>query len=378
MRSKTNALWVKKILLLWWWTGGHIMPLLAIYNSLKDDKNLEFFWVGESGSLEENIAWKNEIKFYAIKSGKLRRYFSFRTFVEPFHILIWIIQSIIILYKLKPDLIFSKWWYVSLPMAIAGKIFWIKLFLHESDSVPGLANRIVARFASKIFLGFESAKVYFKNMEVEVIGQILNPELFENYKEKYNLIDFSTSSKWQKGQKLQNVGNDCHRSERQIRTNLLVIAWSQWSTRIFDFLLRNIDKLKNFKIDIILGSQNMTFREKFEKYSFVNVYDFVDQNILKNLYYTSDLAITRAGATTLAEIEAFNIRMIIIPLTESANNHQYYNALEYEKKWNVLINENELNNSWIDKILTFDWYKKQLLDFKNTNSLEIIKKTILK
>jgi UDP-N-acetylglucosamine:LPS N-acetylglucosamine transferase len=70
--------------------------------------------------------------------------------------------------------------------------------------------------------------------------------------------------------------------------------------------------------------------------------------------------------------------MIIIPLTESANNHQYYNALEYEKKWNVLINENELNNSWIDKILTFDWYKKQLLDFKNTNSLEIIKKTILK
>ena len=351
MHSKTSTLGAKKILLLWWWTGGHIMPLLAIYNSLKNDSNLEFFWVGERHSLEENIAGKNGIKFFSIKSGKLRRYFSFRTFVEPVNILIWIIQSIILLHKLKPDLIFSKWWYVSLPMAIAGKLFWIKLFLHESDSIPWLANRIVARFASKIFLGFESAKVYFKNREVEVIGQILNPELFNNIEKS------DVKSK---------------------NTNLLVIAWSQWSTRIFEFLLRNIEKLKDFKINVILGSQNTVFREKFEKYSFVNVYDFVDQNILKNLYYTSDIAITRAGATTLAEIEAFNIGMIIIPLTESANNHQYYNALEYEKKWNVLINENELNNYWIDKVLKFDWYKKQLLDFKNTNSLEIIKKTILK
>lgn len=356
MCSETSALGTQKILLLWWWTGGHIMPLLAIYNSLKDDKNLEFFWVGESGSLEQEIAWKNGIAFYAIKSGKLRRYFSFRTFVEPFNILIWIIQSIILLYKLKPSLIFSKWWYVSLPMAIAGKFFWIKLFLHESDSIPGLANRLVARFASKIFLGFESAKVYFKNKEVEVIGQILNPELFKNFTETPSPL--GRGLEW--------------------GTNLLVIAGSQGSTRIFDFLLGNIEKLKNFKIDIILGSQNTTFRKKFEKYDFITLYDFVDQNILKNLYYKADIAITRAGATTLAEIESFNIKMIIIPLKESANNHQYYNALEYEKKWNILIRENELNKIWIDKILTFDWYKKEFTDFKSINSLDIIKKTILK
>lgn len=339
---------MKKILLVWGWTWGHIMPLLAIYNSFKNNREFEFFWIGESASLEEKISRENNIDFYPIKSGKLRRYFSLKTLVEPINILIWIFQSLALIKKLKPDLIFSKWWYVSLPMAIAGKISWVKVFLHESDTIPGLANRLVGKFASRIFLGFESASRYFNPKKCETIGQLLNPDLVENLS----------------NQKLQ----------KNKKTNLLVVAGSQWSTRIFEFLLKNMDKLEDFDITIVLGSLNTSFKNKFEKFKNITTYDFINHNQIKNLYYNADIAITRAGATMLAELELFNIKLIIIPLKESANNHQYYNALEYEKKWNILLEENNMNKFWIDKILKYSWYKKEIENNFSISWIDKIKK----
>lgn len=331
---------MKKILLVGWGTGWHILPLLAIYNGLSERKDLEFFWIWERDSLEEKIAKDNNIKFFPIKSGKLRRYFSFKTFLEPFNILTWIFESLKILNIQKPDLIFSKWWYVSLPMAIAWKMAWINIFMHESDSIPWLSNRIVGKFALKVFLGFENAKKYFNPKKCEVVWQILNPDLF---------IDI-----WEK--------------EISNKTNLLVIAWSQWSTRIFNFLLENIQSLDNFDITIVLWSQNIYLKEKFDNIKNIRTYWFVDHQILKKLYNNADIAITRAWATNLAELEAFFIKMMIIPLKESANNHQYFNALEYEKRWNIMITEDELYKKWLKEILYLEWYKKQELNNSSLSS----------
>ncbi len=299
--------------------------------------------------MEEKISNDNWIDFHIIKSWKLRRYFSFKTFVEPFNIIIWILQSLKILKKLNPDLIFSKWWYVSLPMAIAWKLVWIPVYMHESDSVPWLSNRIVGKFALKIFLWFESAKKYFKKWKCKVVWQILNPELFKDIK-------------W---------------AILSVKTNLLIVAWSQGSTRIFNFVLDNIEKLNNFQIRVILWSQNLSFKEKFEKHENIEIFGFVDHSIMKEIYNITDVAITRAWATNLAELEAFWIKMIIIPLKESANNHQYYNALEYEKKWNIMLIEDNLSTQWIDNILKLEWYKKGSINYKNISSIDIIRKEIL-
>jgi len=93
--------------------------------------------------------------------GKLRRYFSFQTFLIPFQVLIGIAQSVGTLYKEKPTAIFSKGGYVSLPVAIAGWILRIPVYLHESDSIPGLANKIVGHFATGIFCAFSEADSFF-------------------------------------------------------------------------------------------------------------------------------------------------------------------------------------------------------------------------
>jgi len=257
---------MKKIALAWGWTWWHITPLVSLYKYLWNE-NYVFFWIWENNSLEQKIAWENEIKFYGIRAGKLRRYFSLQTIIEPFKIISGIFQAIKILSEEKPDLIFSKWWFVSLPIAIAAYFLWIKLFLHESDSVPWLANKYVGKFASKIYLWFDVAKKYFDLRKTEVTWQILNPELFTDLVEK---------------------------PENLHRTQLLIIWWSQWSKRIFEYILWNIDKLNNYEITIVLWSLNSNMKEQFKSYSNITTYDFIDQNVLKNIYQKTDIAITRA------------------------------------------------------------------------------------
>lgn len=338
---------MKKILLVWGWTWWHITPLVSIYKYFQD-KNYEFVWIWENNSLEQKIARENNIKFYSIKAWKLRRYFSLQTIIEPFKIIVWIFQSIRILKEEKPDIIFSKWWFVSLPLAIAAKFLKIKLFLHESDSVPWLANRYVSKFADKIYIGFDEANKYFDSKKTQVIGQILNPDLFTNL-----------------------VKN----AEKSKKTNLLVIWWSQWSRRIFEYILNNIESLKDFEISIVLGSLNSEMKKLFNKFDNIKTYEFISQNELKQIYYNTDISITRSWATSLAELEVFNIKMIMIPLKESANNHQYFNALSYKKKWNIMIEENEIKklNQELQKLIGF---KKENKILNSTFALEKIKKDI--
>lgn len=330
---------MKKVALVWWWTWGHITPLLSIFRNMSQENGFDFFWVWESDSLEQKIALENNIRFYPVRAWKLRRYLSFKTFFEPFKIILGIFDAISILKKESPDLIFSKWWYVSMPVAIASKILWIKLFLHESDTVAWLANRYVWMFAQKVFLGFKEASIYFEKEKVEVVWQVLNPDLFNNEK---TII-----------------------SENE-KTNLLIVAWSQWSTRIFQALLWNTENLKNFHVSVTLWSLNTHFRKDFSKLQDIEIYDFVDQKKMWELYSKADLAITRAWATSLAELEAFWVKMIIIPLSESANNHQVKNAWIYETKENEVLLEQDLNRLK-DVILKYEWYKKNTIwNPKNT------------
>jgi UDP-N-acetylglucosamine--N-acetylmuramyl-(pentapeptide) pyrophosphoryl-undecaprenol N-acetylglucosamine transferase len=139
----------KKIVLVGGGTGGHVFPLLNLTKFLETRyPETIFHWIGEAESIESKVTGENQIPFSPIVCGKLRRYFSPQTLLMPFQVLTGVVQSIIILRREKPTVIFSKGGYVSLPVAIAGWILRIPIYLHESDSIPGLANKIVGRFAS--------------------------------------------------------------------------------------------------------------------------------------------------------------------------------------------------------------------------------------
>ena len=202
---------------------------------------------------------------------------------------------------------------------------------HESDSIPGLVSRFSARFATCILLGFPEAALHFHGARTLPFGQILSPRFLRK-------------------------ANEAQATER---TQLLVIGGSQGSCRLFQFIDKNADALGQFDITVILGTKNQEVRSWFEGKANIKVLNFCTQEEMGQIYQNTDVAIGRSGATTLAEMEAFHIKMVLVPLPESANNHQQKNAEIYEKKGAILIQEHDLYALGQSELKKLEGYKKE-------------------
>jgi len=177
--------------------------------------------------------------------------------------------------------IFSKGGYVSLPVAIAGWILRIPVYLHESDSVPGLANRLVARFATGIWSSFIEADKFFAPEKILGHGSLLSEDIIKIMKTA---------------------------PEIQPKTQLLVSCGSQGSSAIFDVLLAMLETrytvLGTLDVHLILGMKNPQYREKFEKFHNVIIYDFFyDQDEYLKVMKKCDIVIARSGSSVF-EFEA--------------------------------------------------------------------------
>lgn len=339
------------IALTWGSTWWHVFPLLSMYNYFKDENEYEFVWVWEEASLEEEVAYKNNIFFLDIPAWKIRRYFDKKNFYEPLKNLTGIIFGIYYILRYKIDIVFSKWGYVSIPLCIAAFILRKKIYIHESDSVSWVANKIIAKVATKVFYTFPND--YIDNKKYFVSWQILNPELLDKIKSLS--VPLNTN------------------------LNVLVIAWSQWSRKIFETLLKILPDLQDIDFQVILWEKNLIFRDDFRKYKNVKVYDFVNQNQLWVMMRNSDIAITRAWATTLWELNMFWIHSIIIPLPWSAWDHQEHNAEYFKNHYGSdLLDENK--NVGIELFRKLQKYKQLRKNWLNLNwffkSLEIIENEI--
>jgi len=349
---------IKNIALTWWWTGGHIFPLMAIYNYFREDKSddwenlkYKFIWVWEEDSIEEEITKKYKIKFLSIPAWKIRRYFDIRNLYEPFKNLTGIVFWIYYILRYNINIVFSKWWYVSLPLCIAAIILRKKIYIHESDMVVWLSNKIISKIATKIFYTFPNDKI--DNKKHILSWQILNPEI----------IDYLTSLE----------------IEENKRLTVMVIWWSQWSTVIFEALLKILPKLNNINFHIVLWTKNRHFRKKLSSFSNVMVHDFLTQKILGKILKNIDIAITRGSATTLWELNMFWIHSIIVPNKNSAGNHQQKNALYFQGKFqsDILDEKKSLGEEIFKKLQTYKDLRKSWLNLdKFFDPLNIIKKEI--
>ena len=143
-------------------TGGHVFPGIAVIDQLKkidSSTELEVVWIGSGKQIERDITRRFDVPYYAVPSGKLRRYFSLQNFLDIFKLIAGIIVSIRLLKKLKAGVLFSKGGYVAVAPVIAARILGIPVLTHESDRDPGLATRIAARFADLILLPYEATRV---------------------------------------------------------------------------------------------------------------------------------------------------------------------------------------------------------------------------
>jgi len=334
-------------------TGGHIFPIIAICRELRNissGKELRFFYIGPRDEISSIFLVREGIKLKNILAGKIRRYFGikslFLNIVDVlFKIPIGLIQAFFYIFFLSPDFIFSKGGYGSLPAVICGWLLGTPIFLHESDVIPGLANRFLSRFAVEIFVSFPFQKTeHFPPPKKISVGNPIRQEILEGSKEEAKTL-FNLSG------------------EKPV---VLILGGSQGSQRINDVLLQILPELltdfetihqcggKNFKeveaeSKVVIGEENKfssspfaTARVTEDLKKYYHLFPFLDEIELSHAYSVANLIVSRAGSGSIFEISAVSKPSILIPLPEAAQNHQVENAYAYAKNSACLIIE-EIN-----------------------------------
>ena len=323
-----------KILLTGGGTGGHLIPLLGVVSELKKiciEKKIEkpkLLLITPASNFNQSIS-EAGIQIKTIKAGKLRRYFSWENLRDIFKIPVGIIQSLYYVYKFKPDVVFSKGGFASVPPVIASWMLRVPIVTHESDIVPGLANRIIARFASKILISFSAAEKYFDKEKTVLTGNPIRSDIKNGSRE--NALEFFKLS------------SDL--------PTVLIFGGSQGAQKINELVLEILPELTG-KCQIIHQCGDKNYEEIKNKISKLKlkyperyrVYPFIKEE-MKDAYALAEIVISRAGANSLAEIVALQKPNILIPLSTSANNHQPENAKFFLEKNASLVIDETVNNS---------------------------------
>ena len=315
-------------------TGGHVFPIIAVDREIKKlspSGKIKFYYIGSKDDFSYVFLPQEGIKTIFILSGKFRRYFTPAAFFQNildifFKIPIGFFQSFFILFFLMPDVIFSKGGYGSLGTVIAGWLLGVPIFMHESDISPGLANRICSNFSSKVFVSFPPKKTeYFSLKKMIYVGNPVREGLLngskESAKENFEL-----------------------HSDKPV---LLILGGSQGSERINEIIMGVLpEMIVDFEIIHQAGDKNIQqVRKEAEAFlnpenkSYYHLFPFLSENQLKDAYTAADFIVARSGAGTLFEIAAIGKPSILVPLPESAQNHQLKNAYNFAESGGCIVLE---------------------------------------
>lgn len=296
-------------------TAGHVMPCLALVPYLQDE-GFDIYYIGSKG-IEKKLIQDHGIKFKTISSGKLRRYFSFRNFLDIFNVIIGFLQSFIILVFNRPDVIFSKGGFVSVPVAVSGWLLRIPVVTHESDLTPGLANRIIGRFAHKILYSFKETSKYLPSDKSEYVGVPIRKELLNG--------DITL------GKKLCGFKSDF--------PVILFMGGSLGAQKINEALKGAIDYLTTkYNIIHITGSgKKINFsHENYKSFEFL-------KDELKDIFALSNFIVSRSGANSIFEFLALQKPMLLIPLEQGSRGDQVHNANNFKSHgWAHILKESDL------------------------------------
>ncbi|MFP4456386.1 MAG: undecaprenyldiphospho-muramoylpentapeptide beta-N-acetylglucosaminyltransferase [Clostridia bacterium] len=340
-------------------TAGHVMPILALVDDLKV-KGFDMHYIGSKNGIEKTLAEDKNIPYYSVSTGKLRRYFDLENFIDPFRVIKGTWEARKLLKKIKPDLIFSKGGFVSVPIILAASNLRIPVILHESDYSPGLANKLTLRFADKILVTFPETLNYLSKEKSLLVGTPIRKEILQG--------DI-------------NKGKDLTGFDE--KPTLMVMGGSSGSQTINKVVRSSLEELiKEFNVIHLCGKGNL-------KSEYINVngykqFEFVTDE-LPHLFAITDLMVSRAGANTLYELLSLHMPNILIPLPlSSSRGDQILNAKSFSKSgYSLTLFEEDLTpTSLIKKIKELSEHKEQFIKkMKNTklqDSNELVIKEICK
>ena len=307
-----------KIVLTGGGTAGHVMPHIALLPDMKD-RNWLVSYIGSSG-IEKKLMKEQGIPFYEIPTGKLRRYLSVENFTDLFKILGGIFASFRHLIKLKPDVVFSKGGFVSVPVSVAARLLSIPVVTHESDVTPGLANKLITPLASKIIYAFPETARYLPSAKSISGGIPVRKELHNGSRSKALSL--------------------CGFTEEDTRPVILCMGGSQGAKSLNEAIEKALPELsQRFRIIHLTGS-GKSLSISHEAYK---GFEFVSKE-LKDLLSLADIVLGRAGANSIFELLELRKPMILVPLVVGSRGDQVLNAQSFAKEgWAMVLEEKNLN-----------------------------------
>ncbi|WP_437271657.1 undecaprenyldiphospho-muramoylpentapeptide beta-N-acetylglucosaminyltransferase [Staphylococcus succinus] len=291
-------------------TVGHVSVNLSLIPTALEEGH-EAFYIGSKKGIEREMIESQlpNIHYHAISSGKLRRYISWENIKDIFKVLKGIFDARKALKKEKPDLLFSKGGFVSVPVVIAAKTLKIPTIIHESDLTPGLANKISLKFAKKIYTTFEDTLQYLPTDKADFVGATVREDLKTGNKNRgYQLTKFNDNKKI-----------------------LLVMGGSLGSKKLNDIIRQNLDALLESYQVIHLTGKGLLDEKLIDKEGYTQ-FEFVKDD-LTDLLAITDTVISRAGSNAIYEFLALRIPMLLIPLgLDQSRGDQIDNAKNFESK----------------------------------------------
>ena len=336
-------------------TAGHVTPNIALMPALQKE-GYEISYIGSYDGIEKRLIEEQNIPYYGISSGKLRRYFDVKNFSDPFKVLKGYGQSIKLLKRIKPDVVFSKGGFVSVPVVLAARHCHIPAIIHESDITPGLANRIAIPKATKICCNFPETLKYLPADKAVLTGSPIRSNLFTGDKERaFALCKFEDHSK----------------------STLLVVGGSSGS-KVINTAIRNLlpELIKTYNIIHLCGKGNVD-NELLDTIGYTQ-FEYADEE-LSDMFALADLVISRAGANAICELLALHKPNILIPLSAAASRgDQILNANSFRSQgFSYVLEEEELTNTTLLEAIEHvcrkrDDYITAMEESNTHNSIETI------
>lgn len=348
---------MKKIVMTGGGTAGHVTPNIALMPALRNE-GYEISYIGSYEGIEKRLIEEQGIPYYGISSGKLRRYFDPKNFSDPFKVLKGYSQSVKLLKMLKPDIVFSKGGFVSVPVILAAKHCKIPAIIHESDLTPGLANRLAIPSATKVCCNFPETLTYLPKEKAVLTGSPLRKELLNG--------------------KASSAFSLCHFTNHE-KDVILIIGGSSGS-RAINTAIRNLlpELLKKYNIIHLCGKGNLDpALQETDGYA---QFEYANQE-LADMFALADLVISRAGANAICELLALKKLHILIPLSAAASRgDQILNANSFHTQGfsYVLEEENLTNTTLLEAIETVFKNKNKYLEAMSTSSRSNAVDTIVK
>lgn len=345
---------MKKIVMTGGGTAGHVTPNIALMPALKE-KGYQISYIGSYDGIERGLIEEEGIPYYGISSGKLRRYFDLKNFTDPFKVVKGYFEARKLLKKLKPDVVFSKGGFVTVPVVLAAKSCKIPAIIHESDMTPGLANKLAIPSAYKVCHNFPETAKHLPEGKSVLSGSPIRQELLNGSRaEGLKLCGFST--------------------EKPV---ILVIGGSLGSVAINEAVRKALPVLlPNYQIIHVCGKGKVdTSINNLPGYI---QFDYVQEE-LSHLLAASDLVISRAGSNAICEFLALKKPNILIPLPANASRgDQLLNAASFEKQgFSYLLHEEDVTDETLTEAVHHvfenqESYICSMLSNPASNAIDII------